>query len=44
MVDFSPVEVHAPWLHLNIDTEDDVSALNENEAALATCFPQGEGI
>ena len=44
LVDFSPVEVHAPWLHLNIDTEDDVSALNENEAALATCFPQGEGI
>jgi hypothetical protein len=41
---FKPVAVAAPWLHLNIDTEKDVSLLESNDAALLACFSQGEGI
>ena len=44
LVVFNPVAVEAPWLHLNIDTEDDVALLESNNAALMACFPQGEGI
>ena len=44
LVVFKPVAVKAPWLHLNIDTEDDVALLESNNAALSACFPQGEGI
>jgi len=44
LVVFNPVAVKAPWLHLNIDTEDDVALLESNNAALLACFPQGEGI
>lgn len=44
LVVFNPVAVKAPWLHLNIDTEDDVALLESNNAALMACFPQGEGI
>ncbi len=44
LVVFNPVAVKAPWLHLNIDTEDDVALLESNNPALLACFPQGEGI
>ena len=44
LVLFKPVAVAAPWLHLNIDTEKDVSLLESNDAALLACFSQGEGI
>jgi len=44
LVVFNPVAVKAPWLHLNIDTEDDVALMGSNNAALLDCFPQGEGI
>ena len=44
MVVFKPVAVVAPWLHYNIDTDDDVALLESNSAALLACFSQGEGI
>ena len=44
LVMFKPVAVAAPWLNLNIDTENDVSLLESNDAALLACFSQGEGI
>ena len=44
LVSFAPVPVEAPWLHLNIDTADDVNQLMENDSALLSCFPEGEGI
>ena len=44
LVSFAPVPVEAPWLHLNIDTADDVDQLMENASALLSCFPEGEGI
>lgn len=44
LVSFAPVPVEAPWLHLNIDTADDVKQLMETDSALLSCFPEGEGI
>lgn len=44
LVDFTPVDMEAPFLWLNIDTEDDVAGLLEHEAALLTYFEQSEVI
>lgn len=44
LVSFAPLPVAAPWLHLNIDTEEDVADLKSNNAALLACFSLGEGI
>ena len=38
LVSFTPLSVDAPWLHLNIDTEADVTDLESNNAALLVCF------
>lgn len=44
LVDFKPVEVHAPWLGLNIDTPAQLEELRTNENALLAYFFRGEGI
>ena len=44
LVSFPPISVEAPWLHLNIDTAEDVNQLMENDSALSACFSEGEGI
>lgn len=44
IVDFVGVPVHAPWLHMNIDTPDDVDRLMAQGNHLAACFSQSEGI
>ena len=44
LVSFTSVPVEAPWLHHNIDTDDDVDRLLEDESALLACFSRGEGI
>ena len=40
IVSFFPVDVHAPYLHLNIDTQEDVLLLKEHEPALLAYFLQ----
>lgn len=44
VVNFSPVAVHAPWLHMNIDTAEDVDLLMSPGGHLSSCFSQSEGI
>lgn len=40
IVSFVPVDVHAPYLHLNIDTQEDVLQLREHEPDLLAYFFQ----
>ena len=44
LVEFTPVDMEAPYLWLNIDTDDDVAGLLEREAALLIYFGQSEMI
>ena len=44
VVSFTGVPVAGPWIHMNIDTEDDVERLASEGAHLEACFSQGEGI
>jgi CTP:molybdopterin cytidylyltransferase MocA len=44
IVDFVGVPVQAPWLHMNIDTPEDLDQLNAHGAHLASCFSESEGI
>lgn len=44
LVDFQAVEVHAPWLALNVDTPVEMTALTEQSGALLAYFREGEGI
>ena len=44
VVAFNPLPLSAPYLHLNIDTEDDLATLGSFLAELKDCFPEGEGI
>ena len=40
IVSFAPVDVDAPYLHLNIDTHEDLLQLREHETALLAYFSQ----
>ena len=44
LVAFSGVPVSAPWLGLNLDTEEDIERLLADSAVLDACFSEGEGI
>ena len=44
LVAFSGVPVSAPWLGLNLDTEEDIERLLADAAVLDACFSEGEGI
>lgn len=44
VVSFQSVELDAPWLHLNIDTSEDVESLQSHQSELLAYFLEGEGI
>ena len=44
IVSFTGVAFDAPWLHMNIDTQDDVDQLRSTGPHLSACFSQSEGI
>ena len=44
LVSFAAVDLEAPWLSLNIDTVQDVEALQSRESELLAYFGKGEGI
>ena len=44
IVTFASIEMEAPYLSMNIDTEDDVAALGVHEEALLSYFGQSEVI
>ena len=44
ILSFEEVSVDAPWLHLNIDTPDDLSKLKHHGVELSAYFDEGQGI
>jgi len=44
LIDFIGLPTDAPWLHMNIDTPDDVDQLNAQGPHHAACFTESEGI
>ncbi len=44
LVKFTGVAVEAPWLHMNIDTANDVERLNAEGPHQRACFEESEGI
>ena len=44
ILSFDELSVDAPWLHLNIDTPDDLLKLNQEQAELLSYFTEGQGI
>ena len=44
LIDFVGVPTDAPWLHMNIDTLEDVDQLNAQGPHHAACFTKSEGI
>jgi CTP:molybdopterin cytidylyltransferase MocA len=44
ILSFDELPVDAPWLHLNIDTPDDLLKLNQQGPELRSYFTEGQGI